>query len=133
MPNITAPGLLVSEKKIFEDFRYLTLYLTDRPWGVAIFGPGGMIYTNFVHDHLDPVCQISLFQTVWFPRRRFLKMFPILLCVKLIGPRAWPFLDEGHDLNKLGRRPFSYDACQISLLQVFWFQRRRIFKIFCFF
>ena len=48
--NFNSLGLLVSDKKIFSRFPYISLCKTiDR--GGAIFGPGAIIWTNFVEVH----------------------------------------------------------------------------------
>ena len=52
MINITAEGLMVSEKKIFKDIFFINLMKTDKPWGGAIFGPGVIILTNLMEVHL---------------------------------------------------------------------------------
>ena len=41
--NLEAPGLMVSNKKIFQDFHYVSLYKTSDPWVGAIFDPRAII------------------------------------------------------------------------------------------
>ena len=43
IPNIKALGLMVSDKKIFYVSPYISLSKACDPWGVAIFGPRGLI------------------------------------------------------------------------------------------
>ena len=43
LDNITALGLMVSDKKIFHVFPYTSLCKTCDPQGRAIFGPTGII------------------------------------------------------------------------------------------
>ena len=50
-PNTKALGLVVSDKKIFSRFPYISLCKIFDVWGEAIFDPRDIFLTNLVEVH----------------------------------------------------------------------------------
>ena len=94
-PNIKGPGLLVSDKELFEGFLYASLYKTCRLRDRAIFGPRAI--TNYLGR--GPLCEamyhLSKAWAFCFQTRRFLKFFSIWVQVKQVTPGAGPFFTPG--------------------------------------
>ena len=90
---------MVSDKKIFYVSPYISLSKASDPWGVAIFGPRGLICTNLVDVHQ---VMLTNFQTKYqgcrpygFRQEDFFVFLPIKAYVKPVTPEAGPFLAPG--------------------------------------
>ena len=87
---IKALGPVVSDKKIFSHFTYISLCKTCDPLGGAISGPRSLILNKFGRgSHGDAKYQISIVYAFWFQTIRFFLVFPvdISLC-KTFDPRG---------------------------------------------
>ena len=90
-------GPMVLEKKIFEYFQYNFTFSLLSPLGEE----RGLSFQLESPSPKDALCQILLFCSQWFWRRRFLNIFNRNLIFYFISPcwRAWAFVST--NLNSL--------------------------------
>ena len=69
------------------------MYLAYDPWGVAIFGPRGQIWTNLVEVHR--MMLHTKYQGLGFRQEDFFMFLPIKAYVKPVTPGAGPVLVPG--------------------------------------
>ena len=100
--------------------------------GQGNFWPRGHNLNNLSRSPLDEATyHISNIWAFWFQSRRILKVFPMLVYVKHVGPWARPFLwPKDYNLNNLGRGLLGEAEYQISKTLAFWLQSRRFLKVF---
>ena len=82
------------KQEVFKGFPYIKLCKTKS-------GPQGYNLNNLGKSPLDEVTyQISKTWAIWFQSKRFLKVLPMLVYVKHVGPRAGPFVAQGLQLKQ---------------------------------
>ena len=84
---------MVSDKKIFYVSPYISLSKACDPWGVAIFGPRGLISTNLVEVHQMMLhTKYQGTRPCGLRQEDFFMFLPIKAYVKPVTPEAGPFL-----------------------------------------
>ena len=87
---------MVSDKKIFSCFPYISICKACDPWGVTIFGSKGLICTKLVEVYqimLHTKYQGSM--PCGFRQEDVFMFLPIKAYVKPVDPGAEPFLATG--------------------------------------
>ena len=110
-----------------EDFFYVSPYLNlctaCDPWGVAIYGPRGLNWTNMVEVHkmmLHTKYQGS--RPCGFRQENLFMFLPKNTYVKPVTLMRGHFWPQGYNLNKLGRGSLYYTTYQKSRLYALLFQ-----------
>ena len=87
---------MVSDKKIVLCFSYISLSKACDPWGVAIFGPWGLIWTNLVEVHqMMLLTKYQGSRLCGFRQEECFMFLPIKAYVKPVILKAGPFLAPG--------------------------------------
>ena len=89
--NMKALGYVVFEKKIFLCFSHCKSMGANAPRGGAIFDPRGMVGRNYKEYHYTLLHTKYESSGLWFRRRRFFYVFPIVSLWELMTPRAGHF------------------------------------------
>ena len=116
---------MVSDKKIFRCFPYISQCNICDPRGRAIFDPRGIIHKVMLH---------TKYHGSWpngFRQEDFSTCFSLFNpYVKHVTSGVGQFWPQGYNLNRLGRRLLDNASYQISRLYALWFQTRRFFMFF---
>ena len=90
-----------------EDFYvspYISLSNACDPWGVAFFGPRGLISTNLVEvNQMMLHTKYQGTRPCGLRQEDFFMFLPIKAYVKPVTPRRDHFWPQGYNFNKLGR------------------------------
>ena len=99
---------MISEKKIFQCFPYISQCKICDPQGAAIFGPRGIIHKVMLHTKYHGS------RPNGFRQESFFHVSPYISLCKACDPGGvaifWP---QGYNLNRFGRGPQSDAAYQI--------------------